>query len=209
MTGCQPPARASAWNSRTEYLCEFSVWMRSPLVKLKARPATRWERAAKWARRKPAAAALLGVSAAALLLLTVLVTWFLTVLYQRNEELGRERDRALAEESNARRAEKRAKDNEAEVSRQLDRNRRVFMTTQLLNVAAIYRQNPVQALALLNDDYLRIAGNNAVDNGQRTFEFKALKPGTHDVVFEKRMGWKFTAEDRRLFHVSVSADRKS
>ena len=65
------------------------------------------------------------------------------------------------------------------------------------------------ALALLNDDYLRIAGNNAVDNGQRTFEFKALKPGTHDVVFEKRMGWKFTAEDRRLFHVSVSADRKS
>jgi predicted secreted protein len=64
------------------------------------------------------------------------------------------------------------------------------------------------ALALLSDDYLRIAGNNAVDNGQRTFEFKALKPGTFDVVFEKRMGWKFTAEDRRLFHLIVSAERK-
>jgi predicted secreted protein len=64
------------------------------------------------------------------------------------------------------------------------------------------------ALALLSDDYLRIAGNNAVDNGQRTFEFKALKPGTFDVVFEKRMGWKFTAEDRRLFHLTVSAERK-
>ncbi|HET8720932.1 MAG TPA: protease inhibitor I42 family protein [Nitrospira sp.] len=63
------------------------------------------------------------------------------------------------------------------------------------------------ALALLSDDYLRVAGNNAVDNGQRTFEFKALKPGTHDVVFEKRMGWKFTAEDRRLFRVTVSAER--
>lgn len=66
--------------------------------------------------------------------------------------------------------------------------------------------NP-SALALLSDDYLRVAGNNAVDNGQRTFEFKALKPGTFEVVFEKRMGWKFTAEDRRVFHVTVSVER--
>lgn len=58
-------------------------------------------------------------------------------------------------------------------------------------------------LALLSDEYLRIAGNNAVDNGRRTFEFKALKPGDHRVVFEKRMGWKFTAEDRRVFQVTV------
>jgi hypothetical protein len=63
------------------------------------------------------------------------------------------------------------------------------------------------ALALLSDDYLRVAGNNAVDNGQRTFEFKTLKPGVFEVVFEKRMGWKFTAEDRRVFHVTVSAER--
>jgi predicted secreted protein len=59
-------------------------------------------------------------------------------------------------------------------------------------------------LELLADDYLRIAGNNAVDNGQRTFEFKAVKPGTHRVLFEKRMGWKFTAEDRRVFNVIAS-----
>jgi predicted secreted protein len=59
-------------------------------------------------------------------------------------------------------------------------------------------------LALLADDYLRIAGNNAVDNGQRTFEFKAIRPGTHRVLFEKRMGWKFTAEDRRVFDVTAS-----
>jgi len=58
-------------------------------------------------------------------------------------------------------------------------------------------------LALLADDYLRIAGNNAVDNGRRTFEFKALKPGSYQVLFEKRMGWKFTAEDRRVFQVTV------
>lgn len=59
------------------------------------------------------------------------------------------------------------------------------------------------SLALLADDYLRIAGNNAVDNGSRTFEFKAVKPGNHQIVFEKRMGWKFTAEDRRVFEVKV------
>jgi predicted secreted protein len=64
------------------------------------------------------------------------------------------------------------------------------------------------ALALLADDYLRIAGNNAVDNGQRTFEFKPVKPGSHQVIFEKRMGWKFTAEDRRVFHVTVSSSAK-
>lgn len=66
-------------------------------------------------------------------------------------------------------------------------------------------------LELLDDDYLRVAGNNAVDNGQRTFEFKAVRLGTHRVLFEKRMGWKFTAEDRRVFDVKVSdpSSRKS
>jgi predicted secreted protein len=62
-------------------------------------------------------------------------------------------------------------------------------------------------LALLGDDYLRVAGNNAVDNGQRTFEFKAIKPGVFEIVFEKRMGWKFTAEDRRVFHITVSSEK--
>ena len=59
-------------------------------------------------------------------------------------------------------------------------------------------------LSLLADDYLRIAGNNAVDNGQRTFEFKVVRLGTHRVLFEKHMGWKFTAEDRRVFDVTAS-----
>lgn len=60
------------------------------------------------------------------------------------------------------------------------------------------------ALALLNDDYLRIAGNNAVDTGRRTFEFRAMSEGRHRLVFEKRMGWKFTAEDRRVFVIRVA-----
>jgi predicted secreted protein len=60
------------------------------------------------------------------------------------------------------------------------------------------------ALALLADDYLRIAGNNAVDNGRRTFEFKPIKTGSYEILFEKRMGWKFTAEDRRVFQVTIA-----
>ena len=60
------------------------------------------------------------------------------------------------------------------------------------------------ALALVSDDYLRVAGNNAVDNGTRVFEFRALGPGEHRILFEKRMGWKFTAEDRRVFLINAT-----
>lgn len=60
-----------------------------------------------------------------------------------------------------------------------------------------------KGLALLSDEFLRIASNNAVENGQRIFEFTAVQPGVHLVVFEKRMGWKFTAEDRRLFKIEA------
>jgi predicted secreted protein len=59
------------------------------------------------------------------------------------------------------------------------------------------------SLTLLSDEFLRIASNNAVENGQRTFEFMAVTQGRHRLVFEKRMGWKFTAEDRRVFQVQA------
>ncbi len=62
--------------------------------------------------------------------------------------------------------------------------------------------NPEQ-LVLLADDYLRTAGNNAVDWGRRTFEFQAVAPGEHRLLFEKRMGWKFTSEDRRVFLIDA------
>ena len=65
-----------------------------------------------------------------------------------------------------------------------------------------------KALALVDDRFLRVAGNNAVENGQRTFEFQGVLPGTHELVFEKRMGWKFTAEDRRIFLVQVAPTGK-
>ncbi len=61
-----------------------------------------------------------------------------------------------------------------------------------------------KGLALLSDDFHRIASNNAVENGQRIFEFKAVRPGVYQLAFEKRMGWKYTTEDRRLFRIEVA-----
>ncbi|NGZ10309.1 MAG: hypothetical protein CV088_13125 [Nitrospira sp. LK70] len=61
-----------------------------------------------------------------------------------------------------------------------------------------------KGLALLSDEFLRIASNNAVENGQRIFEFKAMQSGVYQLIFEKRMGWKFTAEDRRLFSIEAA-----
>ena len=60
-----------------------------------------------------------------------------------------------------------------------------------------------KGLALLSDEFLRIASNNAVENGQRIFEFKAVQSGVYQLIFEKRMGWKFTAEDRRVFKIEA------
>ena len=65
-----------------------------------------------------------------------------------------------------------------------------------------------KALTLVDDQFLRVASNNAVENGQRTFEFQGVLPGTHEIIFEKRMGWKFTAEDRRIFLIQVAPTGK-
>jgi len=64
--------------------------------------------------------------------------------------------------------------------------------------------------ALTGDDFLRTTSNNAVDSGERQFEFEALQSGTHRLEFSKRMAWKFTSEARRVFLVDVSeAESKS
>ena len=60
-----------------------------------------------------------------------------------------------------------------------------------------------KVFALVEDDFLRTVSNNAVDSGRRSFEFQALEAGSHRLEFSKRMAWKFTAEDRRLFEVTV------
>jgi len=67
------------------------------------------------------------------------------------------------------------------------------------------------AVALVNDDYERSIGENwnIVDSGKHIFEFRALKLGEHRIVFEKRMGWRFTAEDRRVYVLMVTDDKAS
>jgi predicted secreted protein len=60
-----------------------------------------------------------------------------------------------------------------------------------------------KSVVLVEDEFLRTTSNNAVDSGQRTFEFQALVVGEHCIEFNKRLAWKFTAEDRRVFLVSV------
>ncbi len=61
-----------------------------------------------------------------------------------------------------------------------------------------------KALVLVEDEFLRTTSNNAVDSGTRTFEFQALEAGEYRVEFSKRLAWKFTAEDRRVFIINVS-----
>lgn len=60
-----------------------------------------------------------------------------------------------------------------------------------------------KVLGLVGDEFLRTVSNNAVDSGQRTFEFQALEPGKHRLEFSKRMAWKFTSEDRRVFQINI------
>ncbi|MCA9471438.1 MAG: protease inhibitor I42 family protein [Nitrospirales bacterium] len=56
---------------------------------------------------------------------------------------------------------------------------------------------------LVEDEFLRTISNNAVDSGRRRFEFQVMEPGTHMIEFSKRMAWKFTEEDRRIFIIHV------
>jgi hypothetical protein len=60
-----------------------------------------------------------------------------------------------------------------------------------------------KALGLVGDEFLRTVSNNAVDSGRRSFEFQALEPGSHYMEFSKRMAWKFTSEDRRVYRVLI------
>jgi predicted secreted protein len=59
-------------------------------------------------------------------------------------------------------------------------------------------------LVLIDDEFSRTATGNAADIGRRRFEFRAVAIGTHHLLFEKRLGWKFTAEDRRVFSIAVT-----
>ena len=43
-------------------------------------------------------------------------------------------------------------------------------------------------LALVDEEFLRTVSNNAVDSGRRSFEFRALHPGTPATALRKTYG---------------------
>ncbi len=58
-------------------------------------------------------------------------------------------------------------------------------------------------LALIDDAFQRKTGGTINDSGMRIFRFQADHPGKYGLVFEKRLGWRFTSIKRRDYIVSV------
>jgi WD40 repeat protein len=108
---------------------------------IRARPGTVLERAAKWVRRRPAAAALLAVSVLAGIAILVLGG----LLYRQN--LERSRDEAERERQERELAERQRE----EKAHELVRTREALATAQLWRAAGRWRRDPRQALALLED----------------------------------------------------------
>ena len=63
----------------------------------------------------------------------------------------------------------------------------------------------LEQMVLIDDDFERKSGGNINDSGTRVFRFQADQPGTYELVFEKRLGWRFTAIKRRDYVVFVEA----
>ncbi|MFZ5862761.1 MAG: protease inhibitor I42 family protein [Nitrospirota bacterium] len=59
------------------------------------------------------------------------------------------------------------------------------------------------ALDLVDDDYQRTVNVDTADFGRRTFTFAAKIPGDYSLVLEYRVGWKFSATNRRQYLVTV------
>jgi len=109
-----------------------------------ARPTRPTERLAKWARRRPTAAALV----ASLILGTVALAgtgvYFTSKLDQKRQDAEMDRDRAKVSEDEA-------KKREAETKEQLDLTQRALLTAQLLRVGQLADRDPMLGLQLLLD----------------------------------------------------------
>lgn len=62
---------------------------------------------------------------------------------------------------------------------------------------------PPDALDLIDDDYRRTVNVDTADFGKRVFTFLAKAPGEHSLVLELRVGWKFTANNRKTYLVRI------
>src|SRR5262249_1607583 len=159
---------------------DLERWLRNePIL---ARPVGRLERAVKWARRRPAAAALLGVSLVAAVVLGGVVTAFSLALFQSNRDLRHANDRlteaigakdqanieltfqrnkALDNETKAKeqtqetkKALARARTEEEKAEQRYQVAQRTALTAQLLRASQLLERDPGRARQLLEDTTL-------------------------------------------------------
>ncbi len=130
-----------------------------------ARPAGGAERCWKWARRRPALASLLAVSALGLLTMLIGVVYFTVQLRQERNTALVQKGLAETSAADARRQEEktrlqeqltdkerqRAEAREADARRDLDQSRRSLLTAQLWRVAGLLEHQPMEALDRLED----------------------------------------------------------
>jgi predicted Zn finger-like uncharacterized protein len=116
-----------------------------------ARPSGRGERLLKWVRRRPAAAALLAVSAGAVLGVIVVIDAARREANDRSREADERSRTESALRGAAEEAQRHLADEQAETRRQLDRTRRLLLAGQVARAAPLVEREPARALALLRD----------------------------------------------------------
>lgn len=60
-------------------------------------------------------------------------------------------------------------------------------------------------IRVLDDDYERTIQIDLADSGKRTFELICSESGQFEIIFERRYGWKFTADGHRTVVVEATA----
>ena len=65
------------------------------------------------------------------------------------------------------------------------------------------------ALDLIDDEYSRTVSVDTADFGKRVFTFLAKTPGEYSLVMEHRVGWKFTADNRKNYLVRIHSPSAS
>jgi WD40 repeat protein/tRNA A-37 threonylcarbamoyl transferase component Bud32 len=118
---------------------------------IRARPAGRAERLVKWARRRPAAAALVGVVVASLVALLGGGVYYNRELEARNNAIREQLQRALDAEQAAKEAGQVAKERGDRLQDALRLTRRQRYNTQVMRAADIAATEPTLAQRLLED----------------------------------------------------------
>ncbi len=111
---------------------------------VRARPAGMLARLVKWARRRPALAALAAVCFLAALAFVGVGVYF-------TDRLRQERDLAVQREAETDEQRRQALKNADDARRQLERARRTLLGLQLLRVSSLWERDPTTGQALLDD----------------------------------------------------------